>query len=96
MTNTEQYNFKIDQKSRNNLNKHNSFVIWFTGLSEFSKRFKLSAVYDLSATPYYLNGSGYDAYSLTFGMNGLSHSSSNWASNQWGVDSHAKGLPLVN
>jgi len=39
---------------------------------------------------------GYDAYSLTFGMNGLSHSSSNWASNQWGVDSHAKGLRLVN
>ena len=39
---------------------------------------------------------GYDAYSLTFGMNGLNHSSSQWSSNQWGVDSHAKGLPLVN
>ncbi|MFK5958223.1 MAG: rhodanese-like domain-containing protein [Lutibacter sp.] len=39
---------------------------------------------------------GYDAYSLTFGMNGLNHSSSQWASNHWGVDSHAKGLPLVN
>ncbi|MBT7528127.1 MAG: adenylyl-sulfate kinase, partial [Flavobacteriaceae bacterium] len=37
MTNTEQYNFKIDQKSRNNLNKHNSFVIWFTGLSGSGK-----------------------------------------------------------
>ncbi len=43
-----------------------------------------------------LNVLGYDAYSLTFGMNGLSHSSSQWSSNQWGVDSHAKGLPLVN
>ena len=31
LTNTEQYNFIIDQKSRNNLNKHNSFVVWFTG-----------------------------------------------------------------
>ena len=37
MTNTEQYNFKIDQKSRNNLNKHNSFVVWFTGLSGSGK-----------------------------------------------------------
>ena len=37
MTNTVQYNFKIDQKSRNNLNKHNSFVIWFTGLSGSGK-----------------------------------------------------------
>ena len=37
MINTEQYNFKIDQKSRNNLNKHNSFVVWFTGLSGSGK-----------------------------------------------------------
>ena len=37
MTNTEQFNFKIDQKSRNNLNKHNSFVLWFTGLSGSGK-----------------------------------------------------------
>jgi len=37
LTNTEQYNFKIDQNSRNNLNKHNSFVIWFTGLSGSGK-----------------------------------------------------------
>jgi len=37
LINTEQYNFKIDQKSRNNLNKHNSFVVWFTGLSGSGK-----------------------------------------------------------
>jgi adenylylsulfate kinase len=37
LTNTVQYNFKIDQKSRNNLNKHNSFVVWFTGLSGSGK-----------------------------------------------------------
>ena len=37
MINTKQYNFKIDQKSRNNLNKHNSFVVWFTGLSGSGK-----------------------------------------------------------
>ncbi|MEN8124321.1 MAG: rhodanese-like domain-containing protein [Bacteroidota bacterium] len=39
---------------------------------------------------------GYDAYSLTFGMNGLYHSNNQWASNQWGVDSHPKDLPLVH
>lgn len=39
-------------------------AIWFTGLVEISKKFKLQQVYDLSATPYYLQGSGYSAYSL--------------------------------
>ena len=39
-------------------------AVWYKGLLEISKRFKLQAVYDLSATPYYLQGSGYDAYSL--------------------------------
>lgn len=39
---------------------------------------------------------GYDAYSLSFGENGLNHSSSQWKSNQWGVDSKTKNLPLVN
>lgn len=38
---------------------------------------------------------GYDAYSLSFGMNGLYHSNSAWKSNQWGVDSNPKDLPLV-
>lgn len=39
-------------------------AVWFTGISELSKKFKLTAVYDLSATPYYLQGSGYLPYSL--------------------------------
>jgi type III restriction enzyme len=39
-------------------------AVWFTGLRELSKRFKVQSIYDLSATPYYLQGSGYDAYSL--------------------------------
>lgn len=39
---------------------------------------------------------GYDAYSLTFGMNGLYHSNGQWSSNQWGVDSNPKNHPLVN
>lgn len=39
-------------------------AVWFSGLRELTKRFKVQSIYDLSATPYYLQGSGYDAYSL--------------------------------
>lgn len=39
-------------------------AVWYNGLLEISKRFQLKAVYDLSATPYFLNGSGYASYSL--------------------------------
>jgi type III restriction enzyme len=39
-------------------------AVWFSGLREIAKKFKLQGVYDLSATPYYLTGSGYAAYSL--------------------------------
>lgn len=39
-------------------------AVWFSGVKEISKRFKLQNVYDLSATPYYLSGSGHPAYSL--------------------------------
>jgi type III restriction enzyme len=39
-------------------------AVWFTGLREIAQRFKLRAVYDLSATPYYLTGSGHLPYSL--------------------------------
>ena len=39
-------------------------AVWFTGLKEISLRYKVQNVYDLSATPYYLQGSGYPPYSL--------------------------------
>lgn len=39
-------------------------AVWYNGLVELSKKFQLKAVYDLSATPYFLNGSGYIPYSL--------------------------------
>ena len=39
-------------------------AVWFTGLREISQRFKVRAIYDLSATPYYLTGSGHEPYSL--------------------------------
>ncbi len=39
-------------------------AVWFSGLRETSKRYKVGSIYDLSATPYYLTGSGYDPYTL--------------------------------
>ena len=39
-------------------------AVWFSGLRELGRRYQLAAVYDLSATPYYLNGSGYRPYTL--------------------------------
>lgn len=39
-------------------------AVWFSGLVEIAKRFQVRVVYDLSATPYYLSGSGWPAYSL--------------------------------
>ncbi|MEP6646101.1 MAG: DEAD/DEAH box helicase family protein [Saprospiraceae bacterium] len=39
-------------------------AVWFRGLREISQRYKVNTIYDLSATPYYLQGSGYDPYSL--------------------------------
>jgi len=39
-------------------------AVWFSGLREIAMKFKLQSVYDLSATPYYLTGSGYTPYSL--------------------------------
>lgn len=39
-------------------------AIWYTGLMEVSKKFQVRNIYDLSATPYFLHGSGYRSYSL--------------------------------
>jgi len=39
-------------------------AVWFSGLRELDQRYQLAAVYDLSATPYYLQGSGYKPYTL--------------------------------
>lgn len=39
-------------------------AVWFRGLKEIAQRFKVQHIYDLSATPYYLQGSGYQPYSL--------------------------------
>lgn len=39
-------------------------AVWFNALVRLADRFKLRSIYDLSATPYYLTGSGYDPYTL--------------------------------
>ena len=48
----------------------------------------------------YLRVCGFDAYSLTFGINGMSHSNSFWetggVTNHWGYDSNPKDLPTVS
>ena len=47
----------------------------------------------------YLNVLGFDAYSLTFGVNGMTHSNPFWTTgsvtNHWGFDSKPKDLPTV-
>jgi rhodanese-related sulfurtransferase len=48
----------------------------------------------------YLNVIGFEAYSLTFGINGMATSSPFWTegsvTNHWGFDSNPKDLPTVN
>lgn len=39
-------------------------AVWISGIAELSKKFSLKNVYDLSATPYFLSGSGYEPYSI--------------------------------
>ena len=38
---------------------------------------------------------GYNAYSMTYGMNGIYNTNNAWSSNQWGGDSNPKNLPIV-
>jgi len=37
---------------------------------------------------------GYDAYTMTFGMNGIYNTNPSWTTNQWGGDSNPKDLPV--
>ena len=39
---------------------------------------------------------GYDAYTMTFGMNGIYNTNAAWTSNQWGGDSNPKNLPYIS
>ena len=39
---------------------------------------------------------GYDAYSMTFGMNGIYNTNPAWTTNQWGGDSTPKNLQIIS
>ncbi len=47
---------KLDKEAKD---RNEGARVWFRGLEAVSKRVGVKAIYDLSATPYYLGGSGY-------------------------------------
>jgi type III restriction enzyme len=47
-----------------NAEENDRAAVWYSGIRNLAARYKISNIYDLSATPYFLSGSGYDAYSL--------------------------------
>jgi type III restriction enzyme len=53
-----------DTEYDNSETENERAAVWFSGLRACAGRFQVRAVYDLSATPYYLSGSGYQPYSL--------------------------------
>jgi len=56
---------ELSQEEKEDVTEENQrAAVWYNGLLELSRKFSLKAVYDLSATPYFLNGSGYLPYSL--------------------------------
>ncbi len=55
---------KTKAEGENTEEENKRAAVWFSGLREIAQRFKVRVVYDLSATPYFLTGSGYRPYSL--------------------------------
>jgi type III restriction enzyme len=53
---------KVKTKNAEDENAH--AAVWYNGIVKLSEKYNLRAVYDLSATPYYISGSGYEEYSL--------------------------------
>lgn len=54
-----------DQPAEDNVKEENErAAVWYSGLREIARRYEVRAVYDLSATPYYLSGSGHQPYGL--------------------------------
>ncbi|MEF8707603.1 MAG: DEAD/DEAH box helicase family protein [Candidatus Accumulibacter propinquus] len=53
-----------DTELDNSETENERAAVWFSGLRACARRFQVRVVYDLSATPYYLSGSGFPAYSL--------------------------------
>jgi len=59
---TDEKLFGEDRKESDENNK--AARVWLTGLEALSKKMSINAVIDLSATPYFLNGSGYQEGTL--------------------------------
>ena len=56
---------KKDEETEAGEAENENAMVWYEGLRQMKLcGYKIQHVYDLSATPYYLKGSGYDAYSL--------------------------------
>ena len=57
---------KLNEDEKDDLKNENEVaMVWYEGLRQMKLLgYKLQHVYDLSATPYYLKGSGYPEYSL--------------------------------
>ena len=49
-----------DEADREDLERNRDARVWFRGLQDLRRRTTIKTVYDLSATPYYLKGSGYN------------------------------------
>lgn len=52
------------KSTRESKDENERAAVWINGLANISEHFKVKTVYDLSATPYFLSGSGYTPYSL--------------------------------
>jgi type III restriction enzyme len=51
---------KLSQEEREELKKHDQEArVWISGLEAVQKKLKVKVIYDLSATPFFLRGSGY-------------------------------------
>lgn len=52
-----------DTEEEQSATENERAAVWFSGIRSVARRWQVRAVYDLSATPYYLSGSGWPAYS---------------------------------
>lgn len=61
----KQDDVRRDDETKETEEENKRAMVWYEGLRQLKKLgYKLQHVYDLSATPYYLKGSGYPEYSL--------------------------------
>ena len=52
-----------DTEEENSATENERAAVWFSGIRAVAQRWQVRTVVDLSATPYYLTGSGWPAYS---------------------------------